>query len=337
MKLRTTSFLLLLFLVSASVSAQDLHFSNYTYAPIYFNPANTGAFEGTYRAGANYRNQFYTFFDNPYQSVSAFVDSPITFVLKKKAWIGVGLMLSQDQVGDLGMRNTGVMGNAAFHYAFDPKFKSVITIGAQYGNISHGSNIKSFIPGSGQGENDPDFSLVESTNFSPSYNDLSIGIRYKQTMSKTSDFVVGVSMQHLTSPRYSFANSSVSNKIGRRLNAHGHYNIEASPRMTWRPGFYFSSTEGFSNTILQVLGEYQINKKSDIRLNYGLGFRMGDAAILTMGFIYKGWNFAFNYDLTVSSAGQYNSNTGGIELGVFKIFTVNKKPKVKLKEICPRL
>lgn len=337
MKLRTTFYLAILLVSGLSLTAQDIHFSNYNYAPLFINPANTGAFSGTYRAGANYRTQFYTFFDNPYVSTSAYFDSPVTFVIKDKAWVGVGLMISQDQVGDIGMRNTGVMGNAAFHYALDPKFKSVISLGAQYGRITHGSNVKRFEPGSGQGQNDLDYTLVMSDNFSPGYNDVSIGLRFKQEMSKTSDLIVGAAFQHITSPRYSFTNSPITNRIGRRLNVHGQYILNPSDRMTWKPGFFFSASEGFTNTILQVLGEYQVNKKSTSRVNYGLGYRMGDAAIITMGFIFKGWNFAFNYDLTLSSASAYNNNTGGIELGVFKIFTINKKPKVKIKEICPRL
>ena len=89
------------------------------------------------------------------------------------------------------------------------------------------------------------------------------------------------------------------------------------------------------------------NKKSPTRLNYGLSYRVGDAAILTVGFQYKDWNFAINYDMTLSSAANYNSNNGGPEIGIFKIFTFKKKPKkittpnkrykLPAKAICPRL
>jgi len=347
MKLRTTFYSILFLFASINLSGQDLHFSNYTYSPLFFNPANTGAFEGTYRVGASYRSQFFTFFDNPYVSTLAYVDSPVSFALNENGWIGAGLMIYQDQVGDLGIGHTGVMGNTALHYALDDDYEQVISIGAQFGMINYKSKIKLFDPGSGLGRNDFDFSFVDEDNFKPSYIDASVGIRYQQTLSKTNSFIAGASFQHLTSPSYNFSSSSVMNSIGSRINVHGQYITSPSDRVTWKPTVYFSMTEGFTNTILQVLGEYQVNKKSETRLNYGLGYRVGDAAIMTMGFIYKGWNFAFNYDLTLSSASQYDNYTGGIELGVFKTFVVNKKPKKikkgdqeflpNLKMLCPRL
>jgi len=334
MKKRTTYYIAILFLISLSSKGQDLHFSNYNYQPLFFNPANTGSFAGSYRAGATYRTQWSSFITQPYETTLAYVDSPITFVAKKKAWIGGGLLLFQDVAGALSVAQTSVYANGAFHYALDPKYKSVITLGVQYGRVSNSIDETNAEFGSGD-PNDTDFDKLR--NFSPAYSDLGIGIKFRQHTSKTSSFNVGVALQHLLQPKFNYTGSATQNTIGRRLNLHGQYIMHASPQVTWKPALYFSSTERFSSTIIQILGEYQLNKKNPTRLNYGLSYRMGDAAIITMGFIFKGWNFAFNYDLTVSSAGQYNNNNGGIELGVFKIFTVNKKPKIPVKEICPRL
>jgi len=347
MRRRTTFYSILCFFASFSLSSQDLHFSNYTYSPLFFNPANTGAFEGTYRVGASYRSQFFTFFDNPYVSTLAYADSPMSFVMDNKGWIGGGLMVYQDQVGDLGIGHTAVMGNVALHYALDEDYESVVSLGAQFGRIAYRSKIKLFDPGSGLGRDDFDFNYVDEDNFAPGYFDASLGLKFQQKMSKTSCYILGAAYQHLTSPKYSFNNSSITNIIGSRINVHGQFITSPSDRVTWKPTVYFSRTEGFTNIIGQILGEYKVNKKSETKLNYGLGYRTGDAAIITLGFIYEGWNFAFNYDLTLSSASQYDNYTGGIELGVYKTFVVNKKPKKikkgdqeflpNLKMLCPRL
>ena len=41
----------------ASVSAQDIHFSQFFATPL-LNPANSGRHDGRWRAGLNYRNQW---------------------------------------------------------------------------------------------------------------------------------------------------------------------------------------------------------------------------------------------------------------------------------------
>ena len=50
--------ILVLTLVVFRASAQDPHFSMFYMAPMYLNPALTGAFDGNYRASALFRGQW---------------------------------------------------------------------------------------------------------------------------------------------------------------------------------------------------------------------------------------------------------------------------------------
>ena len=48
-----------------SLQAQDQHFSQFFAAPLNLNPALAGAYEGSFRVGAIYRDQWRTVLDNP--------------------------------------------------------------------------------------------------------------------------------------------------------------------------------------------------------------------------------------------------------------------------------
>ena len=54
------SICLIVFSFVISTNAEDIHFSQYWTAPQLLNPANTGKFNGVFRATFNYRNQWFT-------------------------------------------------------------------------------------------------------------------------------------------------------------------------------------------------------------------------------------------------------------------------------------
>ena len=68
----------------------------------------------------------------------------------------------------------------------------------------------------------------------------------------------------------------------------------------------------------------------------GLGFRVNDAVQFLTAYVYKDWQIGIAYDLTVSSASEFNNNNGAIEIGLKRIFNVYKKPDVKPAILCPK-
>jgi hypothetical protein len=50
--------LILLFLGCFNIKAQDIHFSQFHKNPLVINPANTGFYNGTHRAGISYKTQW---------------------------------------------------------------------------------------------------------------------------------------------------------------------------------------------------------------------------------------------------------------------------------------
>jgi type IX secretion system PorP/SprF family membrane protein len=317
--------------------SQDIHFSNYHYAPLQLSPAKTGAFLGTYRTGANVRDQYNSFIENSYQTATAYADMPVAYGLKDHHWIGVGLDVFTDKAGDLALRNSGAHLGFAYHLAVDPKYKTIFTFGFQFGLTQRSIDRSNFRSETSLANNfnDPDLDLLE--DFNPTLSDVNIGVSLKNWTSKRSYIDLGVALYHLTQSSYTFSGSSVQNSIANRINAYGEYFYQTSPKLNYRTTVIYSNTSQFTNLIGQFNLEYKNNKKSNTILKGGLGYRVGDAMQILAGLIYKGWDVGLTYDLTVSSAAEFNNNIGGIELGVKKVFIKNKKPEVKAKELCPRL
>lgn len=333
-----------------SSNAQDLHYSNYNYSPLYLNPANTGGFNGNIRVGASHRDQFRTFIGEAYQSTMVYIDSPVSFIVNEKMWLGVGANLFSDRVGDLGFGMSGITGSAALHYSLDDDYTTVFALGAQYGivqrQISNAGMARWADALATVGSVSQDQSLLEG--FNTTFSDVNLGLTMKHRLSQSNLWELGISAHHLNRATFNFSNSSFPNKVNNRYNAYTSLEMQTSSKFHIIPAAYFSMYDNASNFQLQVntrtllQGKKKKKKKSQkIRsqsyLTLGMGYRFGDALQFFAGGIHKGWEFGLSYDLTTSTANKFNNTVGGLELGVKRYITIHQKPKIKIINICPRV
>lgn len=351
------------FLSIGSTFGQDEHFTRYDFAPTFFNPANTGNFYGSFRAGILYREQARTFFKaedaNPntpttgtsstYTTPTLFLDANLGLGFSAGDWSSVGLTIVSDKAGDGQLSNSSYMLNAAYHWSLDKKRRNVLTFGAQYGR-----NTLSLDPNTYQTESwfqtgvlDPivfqsggnptgGFNLDQVETFS--MNDVNAGITLVSKVGKTNKLEIGVAAGHLLPSEYSFTNdsiTSVENKIDLRVNAHVQYTFLAGDGIALAPVVYFSTMGGATNIQAQINSAFRLNEKT--ALTAGLGYRVGDAAQLLLGMNYGLWKVGIGYDHTLSGAADANSGLGAFELGISKILFWNKKPKIDPILLCPRL
>jgi type IX secretion system PorP/SprF family membrane protein len=82
-----------------SVTAQDIHFSQFWMQPLYLNPANAGMFDGQYRAGGIYRRQWRAV-PVPYRTVSFLGDTKFEKMISSTTDLGAGLIFNNDVSGD---------------------------------------------------------------------------------------------------------------------------------------------------------------------------------------------------------------------------------------------
>ncbi len=336
-------------LSSDYIYSQSIHFTNNNIMPTYFNPAQTGAYSGTYRAGLILRDQWRPGPEAnfPYTSGGLFIDSPIIFGLSKQHWVGVGATLFYDQAGDVAQTWSGFYPGVSYHIGLDKKFKNVITLGVQYGFSNRGFDpLNTFTEYMGLTGSvvDPDTEKITgqgTEGFSAPSSHLNIGLLYKGNIDRYSKYEIGAGVHNILNADLLFNGTGVDTLAGpgrsaegSRINFHTKYRRATSKRMIWEPSAFVSIMPGANNINLQIRNEYLLKKKGNISLISGLGLRFGDAIQLLLGANYKGYLFSFAYDHTIADHGGYDA---AYELGVSRIFIVNKKPKVKPIIYCPRL
>jgi type IX secretion system PorP/SprF family membrane protein len=351
-------------LVSGILAAQEVHFSQYNMAPLYLNPAQAGAFLGTARIGGTFRDQW-LFLPKDYVTRSFFVDAPIVRGLRKKwgDWVGVGFYFHGDRSGTAGLgQSAGGVINAAYHLAMDKKASQILTIGASFGNFSRSLDRNGLVfedetaPNLGgggnplsedrtrfqglSGNNNGGGNPTRDIGNAQAYRSISFGLMYRANLKKKDKLEMGFAVANINQPRYGFSGprgggqgSANENdaRLPMRITAHGQLERHLTNKISMNPSLLLQLYGPFTEIVPQFTAGYQWDPK--IKFNAGLGYRVGDAAILLAGAQMDDFRVGASWDLTTSQLGL----RGGFELAANYIIKLYKKPNVPPAILCPRL
>ena len=352
MKLSRLLFALVLVFSLQGLSAQDIHYTLFDMAPLRINPALTGAFSGTARIGGVYRGQWFAVPGaSNVETPSFYGDAPIIKGFRDKDWVGVGFSFISDQAGPFNLKTTGAGLSAAYHLAVDKKGANILTLGAQYNQMQRRINyaiggirpeeyIDEPLGGGGLISGSQDF-VINGTNgvTERSYKDINIGLLYKSKLDKTTSLELGLAALHVNSPPAKLLDRDTVSAGDRAmtLSAHAIYEWAIDEKWSMAPALYFQTTKGGKNEILvQAWAGRKMNE--ELKLNFGLGWRVGDAASLMFGGEYKDVRAALSYDLNLRKTASSITNTfGGFELAAYYIIKIYKKPEIPQKILCPQL
>lgn len=358
-------------LVSIGLSAQDMQYSYYQFSPISYNPAFTGAFYGNIRVNAMVRDQWRTIVPNnstignevtspssaEFRTLSISLDGNIPFGFKDGDWVSAGLNIVKDREGDTRYQHNFNGLSLAYHLVMGKKQNTVLTIGGKYGTYSKGPMKGEYATGlilAGEFLNMPANDLdidnlnaggsLESDQILNETNDLMLGFLLSAPMGDNADIRIGIASDHLLSPTLSVdttgggPNNQTRQRLDRRFNANVQYYVDLNDNLTFNPTILYQKMGSASNILLQTLFSYHMPNKDDMALNFGLGFRMANNAVLPfyMGADFNDWRIGASYGINMSGLSGAGRE-GGFELGITKIFSWNKKAKVKPIFICPRL
>lgn len=337
-------FTLSLFFGTLSLSAQDIHYTLFDMSPLSLNPALTGAFEGTARIGGIYRDQWSSFLGNQFATPTFYIDAPIIRGFRKQDWVGIGVSFFQDEAGTLSLKTSGALFSASYHLALTQDQKTMLTLGIQGGQVSRRINkdnaqtsetLQGVVDG-GQANADTDLSnLRDNAN----YIDFGAGLLFRTQMSEQSNLEIGLSTGHVTTPEYYLQSSNAGADEGKRpfrTTAHASLGYGLTDRWGIQPKVFFQTTGGATETYLQAWAGYLVNPEQDFTLNFGLGYRFGDAGKVLVGADYKDVRVALAYDLTLSSLNEVNNYQGAFELAASYILKIYKEPNVKPAVFCPK-
>lgn len=339
------------------LTAQDFQYSYWQMTPISYNPAYTGAFYGNLRVSGLIRDQWrtVTVSGQEYQTISLGFDGNIPFGLKDTDWISAGMNIARDQSGISQFKHTFSGLSLAYHLTLGKKAETILTIGGKYGSYSKGpikqaDYLTSF---NIQDANTQDQDLNSLTLTDPtsdfalvSSNDLMLGVMLFSPMGKTSAIRVGLAMDHVLKPDLSVTRDSMNvggpqtlrDELDRRINVHAQLYTDISDRVTLTSTILYQKMGPASNILVQGMVSYAHNPQKEIYLNGGVGLRLADNSFIPVyfGVDVKDWRFGLSYSINMSGFSQM-AREGGFELAASKIFSWNKKTKVKPKFVCPRL
>ncbi len=321
-------------------TAQDIHWTMYDMSPLTLNPANTGAYEGTFRIGGIYRDQYNSISNaTGFRTPSFFIDSPLLKGFGKNDWIGVGGVLFNDQAGAGQLTTLGTLGSIAYHLGLNKKGTTHLTLGVQGGMMQRKVDAMStrwffgeeyrINGGQEMQESQDRLGIADQKR----YFDLNAGILLTSSLNKVTTMRLGFAFKHITQPEYNLMNSRVEN-LPMLFTAHGSFDIGLNDKWSLLPTFLFGNIETMNEGIIEVLLGYKF--KPDLTFRLGPGYRLGDAAAIILGLDYKQFRAGISYDITVSELSSANKNQGGFEIGVQYIARIFKKPVAKPVIFCPR-
>lgn len=349
-----------------SAQSQEAHFSYYQFTPVDVNPANAGAFHGSYRVSGIYSDNYGAITSRPYRNLDINVDAPIIRGFRKQDWVGVGigmlvlpilngsgLHVNDDGTPAIGTTQvlTGFKGGLAYHLSLDKKQTRILTLGAQFASGKRSYQQLSYfdarIVPENLAKNDADIDQYNQQiqaqsqskyPISKAYSDINIGVLFNSRQKK-SDLKLGFVVKNVNKSSNSlFANN---NKTGYKrelgLQAHGAYDMTISNKVNVIPGFFYYSYGNAWAFNVNTHAMYTLRPQDRLRVGAGLGLRNFRSIMTFFGAEYKSFKMGFNFDIDITSLAQETNGVGGFELCLGYIGTIYKKPKTKQVILCPRL
>jgi type IX secretion system PorP/SprF family membrane protein len=347
MKMIKPLLLSLTLFLAGQLGAQDVHWSLFNFAPLHLNPAHTGDFNGTFRIGGIYRDQARAVSNNSaYSTPNIHVDAPL-FMVGKRNWVGLGANVYSDKAGTGELTTTSAVLSAAFHAPTNRKGTSVFSFGIQGGMVNQAIDPEKY---RFETDYDEDLELTQTPVFNQkmdiqdngSYLDFGAGATIKSELNKQTGMLLGLSVRHLTTPKYGLLSNntpdtdSTTTSYPLRVNFHGKFDFALNNKWTLSPAFAYSQMTSANNIQVQSWLGYLFNPEKEVTLNFGLGYRMGDALEALVGVDYKRFRVGASYDITLSSLNESNKTVGGFEIGLSYIAVIFKNAAVKPVIFCPR-
>ena len=313
--------------------AQDPHFSQIQYNPLYLNPALAGVTEygKANRLAGLYRDQWRTL-PVPYSTTTASYDR----VLKKfpKGWLlGGGVSFLYDKAGDgnLSIFNPNLTMNFGKYFNSDKQLltlgitagitvKSLDALGLQFDNQYNGS---SFDPNLPNGET--------FSNNNVSYPNFTLGLNFRTKIKEKSTLDIGGSTSNLHQPNQNFL-FFTSSKLPARHSAYAKAKVAIKDNWNVQPGVFFQNQKKANQVLVNEIAEVRYSEKKDFGVGFGAGYRAigNDAAIAYLSFLYKTLRIGAAYDFNVSGIRKATKSQGAFELALNYEFG-----EVKTKK-CPK-
>lgn len=329
--------------MATATKAQDIHFSQFYETSILRNPALTGIYNGDYRFGLMYKNQWSSI-SAPFQTATGSAE------MKKQLgesqdFIGFGVLGFYDKTGSINL--TTLSGNLAVSYNknLNEEHGTFLSIGLMGGYLQrHYDPAKmtfgnQFIPGSGfdpgnpTGENLPNPKVAQM--------DFGAGINYTSNVGadNKTNYSIGVAGYHLTRPENNFFGSNAGVRQDFRWNVNVSSNWLINETWSAQAQGNFMLQGKYNETMVGgLVGRTNAASGSeDVLVFYaGLMYRVSDAVIPVVKIDYNDLTFGMSYDMNVSKLRAASNIRGGFELSLIKTGLLSDPQRGFSSTVCPK-
>ena len=306
------------------VKAQDIHFSQFAYAPLQINPAMTGVFEGKIRFANTYRSQW-SGLGNGYKTIHISADAPIGRSNSRESHFGVGALLYQDKAGTAGYKATVVEGSLSYFTGLNELNESFFAMGFQAGLNQQSIDLeKATWDSQWNGDTyDPSLSSGESIQLQQfSYLDLNAGLLYYFIPDENNSFSIGAAMSHIGNPNSSFYLESET-PLRTKITVHsgGEISVDNSYEMWAVPKLLFTVQGNQKEIIAGGYLKRKVHLKS-MYTNYnkesffyvGAFYRYQDAVSIAFRIEYNTLGLGISYDVNTSTLSKLAGSANAFEV-----------------------
>lgn len=315
--------------IACQTSAQDIHFSQFNFTPIFNNPAMAGS-EGGHRAILNYRNQWKSV-SAPYRTGMVTYDGLLgKGFTSETGKLAVGVGVFSDKAGQSEMSTMQASGSVA--YRLNVGEQSSLSAGLQASFVSRSLNGSKLTWGNqfdGYTYNSGISSGEQISNEKVSFADFGAGISYSHAKGERymsgndqMGYNVGVSYFHPHQPDYSFLGSG--ERLASKFVFHGDLEMGIpNTNMNVLPSFVIYSQGPQNEVNIGTAFRYILESKSNYTgfekgkaVGLGIHYRLGDSFIPSVMAEMGPYTLGISYDINLSDLEAATSKRGGMEVAI---------------------
>jgi len=302
---------------------QDVHFSQFYSAPLLLNPGATAAFDGKFRAGIHFRNQWSSI-GSPYQTYSASAEMAL---LKKKGGdnsLGVGLVMFGDKAGNAALKRTQFNFSLSYNAKLNDQHNLALGLQGGYAQRSIDNDVLQWGSQYNGTSYDKNIERPYTSEFSnASYIDLSSGLLWNYQISNMAEVSAGAALFHLNTPQQSLLDNG-DDKLARKIIVHGEGRIaKRKSDLAYFPNFMFALQGSMMEINAGAMVRYMLKEGAKytgfIKGNafyFGGNYRFRDAVIIAAALEIADWKLGLSYDINISGLKKATLGRGGFEISL---------------------
>lgn len=321
---------LVVIISSVTLSAQDIHFSQFYLSPLNLNPAMTGVMNCNSRFTLNTRNQWASVLkDAAFKTYNFSYDNKLP--VGRNDYFGWGFSFWGDRAGSsdfgtltgkLSLAYSKKMGGyrGVAHY---------LVVGGELGVSQRSVNFLNLRYGTQFDGNDFDPNLPTLENFGRdnfAFGDVGGGLMWYSILSETTNFYVGASFAHLNRANQSFYFDRFV-ELYTKLTIHAGGEFMINKRIGLVPGIVYLSQGPSRELNIGTNVKFLLGKRKQDYQAFQIGmwvrnarnFETGsitDAIIASARFDYNNFALGFSYDINTSDLSVASNSNGGFELSL---------------------